>query len=361
MKIFVSWSGEKSKSVASALKEWLPDLVQHVEVFMSEHDLDAGSRWSTELSSRLEACTFGIICVTAENISAPWLLFEAGCLDKSVNRSRVVPYRVGISAPDVPFPLAQFQSVGADREGTLKLLKSIVAASSGPLDENRINRLFERLWPDLEKRLKLAEVPATSVRQRSERELLDELVQLIRGVAQTSNSILSRIGDLPKGESSRLPNGAKPLSRMIEDDPSAQFGTHGEPFTSLYETRRMLADTLISHSIRIDPSALLGVNAEPFTIPYDPTQSVSAFLNMVWRELNGKGDVAPWTWGDRWMLSDEQTGKILDHIGIEFSRSRGEILDDRPINVVGIKPQMSLRAHPYHGKQQSAENKGTES
>ena len=315
MKIFVSWSGEKSKSVASALKEWLPDLVQHVDVFMSEHDLDAGSRWSTELSSRLETCTFGIICVTAENISAPWLLFEAGCLDKSVNRSRVVPYRVGISAPDVPFPLAQFQSVGADRAGTIKLLKSIVAASSSPLDENRLNRLFELLWPDLEKRLKLAEVPATRVRQRSERELLDELVQLIRGVAQTSNSILSHIDDLPKGESPRFPNGAKRISRTIE----------------------------------IDPSALLGVNAEPFTIPYDPSQTVSTFLNTVWHELNAKGDVPPWTWGDRWMLSDEQTGKILDYIGIEFSRSKGEILDDRSISAVGIKPQMTLRAHPYQG------------
>lgn len=183
MKVFVSWSGEKSRLVASAFKDWLPDLVQSVDVFMSLHDIEAGSRWGNELGVQLNDCNFGIICITPDNISAPWLLYEAGSLGKSIDQSRVIPFRIGIAAADVPFPLAQFQNVNADKDGTLKLLQSINTVNSQKLESGRLYRLFDKLWPDFERKISEAERNAgTEPLKRSERELLEEILQITRSI-----------------------------------------------------------------------------------------------------------------------------------------------------------------------------------
>ena len=60
-KLFLSWSGERSRSVADALKSWLPDLFHDIEVWMSRHDISAGTVWGLEPSSQLEASHFGIL------------------------------------------------------------------------------------------------------------------------------------------------------------------------------------------------------------------------------------------------------------------------------------------------------------
>ena len=42
MRVFISWSGERSKVLAQALKEWLPLVLHNVEPWMSEVDIAAG-------------------------------------------------------------------------------------------------------------------------------------------------------------------------------------------------------------------------------------------------------------------------------------------------------------------------------
>ncbi len=78
MKIFISWSGDRSRFVARALDALLPDVIQDVQTWMSEHDINAGARWGAALNSELEACHFGLLCITPENLNSDWLLFEAG-------------------------------------------------------------------------------------------------------------------------------------------------------------------------------------------------------------------------------------------------------------------------------------------
>src|SRR5512137_1653189 len=111
MKVFISWSGERSRKMASALAKWLPDIFQDLETWMSADDIDAGQRWASNLGEQLESTHFGIIALTPENLNTPWLLFEAGSLAKVTNRAKVVPYSLRLSPTDIPFPLAQFQGV----------------------------------------------------------------------------------------------------------------------------------------------------------------------------------------------------------------------------------------------------------
>ncbi len=84
MKVFISWSGERSKAVAQAWHDWLPNVIQAVEPWMSETDIAKGARWGMDMARELDETRVGIICLTPENLNAPWILFEAGALSKTL-------------------------------------------------------------------------------------------------------------------------------------------------------------------------------------------------------------------------------------------------------------------------------------
>lgn len=144
MNVFISWSGDRSQRLAKALAMLLPDILQDVKPWMSDDDIRAGSRWGNEVNQHLQEGNFGVLCLTPENIGAPWLLFEAGSLAKSIANAKVVPYRLGLGAADVPYPLAQFQGVDADESGTRKLVSALNSALSSSITDERLARVFQR-------------------------------------------------------------------------------------------------------------------------------------------------------------------------------------------------------------------------
>jgi hypothetical protein len=77
--VFVSWSGSISNRAANALKFWLKTVFTEndIDVWMSEHDIEAGTPWATGLHAHLKSADFGILCMTRENLNSPWLLYEA--------------------------------------------------------------------------------------------------------------------------------------------------------------------------------------------------------------------------------------------------------------------------------------------
>lgn len=121
--VFIAWSGDRSKAVAQALYQWLPNVIQGLDPWMSE-DIEKGKRWALEISTRLEKSQLGIICVTSENRDAAWINFEAGALSKQLDTSRVCPYLLDLSPTELQFPLASFQLTRAEREDTRRLLQT---------------------------------------------------------------------------------------------------------------------------------------------------------------------------------------------------------------------------------------------
>lgn len=102
MRVFLSWSGERSRIVADALRHWIPDVIQSVELWMSGSDIEAGARWNERIQHQLSESRFGILCVTPENIPSPWLLFEAGALAKTIEDTFVCPYLIDLEPSDLP-------------------------------------------------------------------------------------------------------------------------------------------------------------------------------------------------------------------------------------------------------------------
>lgn len=94
MKLFLSWSGEKSKATAELLKHWLKVVIQASSPWISTEDIDRGSIWFRELYDQLRDSNHGIICLTVENHKRDWILFEAGALSKGLTESKIYTFLV---------------------------------------------------------------------------------------------------------------------------------------------------------------------------------------------------------------------------------------------------------------------------
>ncbi|MGL6401348.1 toll/interleukin-1 receptor domain-containing protein [Aeromonas hydrophila] len=119
MKVFLSWSGERSRLVATLLDEWLRCVLQAIRPWISTKDIDRGALWFNEIQDQLQDTTTGIICLTQENKERPWILFEAGALAKGLSTSRVCTLLVDLKPSDIKDPLAQLNHTLPDRRTCL--------------------------------------------------------------------------------------------------------------------------------------------------------------------------------------------------------------------------------------------------
>jgi hypothetical protein len=150
MKVFISWSGERSRQLAQALHGWLPLVLHYVKPWMSDADVAAGDRWSAVIAKELETSNFGIICITPENLQSPWVMFEAGALAKAMQEAKVIPLLFNLEIREISGPLAQFQAKKFNRDGVAEVVNSINKSTESGVTEERLRQLFGPLWPQLE-------------------------------------------------------------------------------------------------------------------------------------------------------------------------------------------------------------------
>jgi hypothetical protein len=154
---------------------------------MSDSDIEKGSRGLNEVADALEGIKVGIICLTPENLSAEWILYEAGALSKTLDaKTRVCTYLLAnLHSQDVKPPLGMFQSTRAEKEDTRKLVHTInkhLDVTSVP--DVGLNALFDKMWPELEAKLMaLPKQPGVPPPKRSADEVLAEILELNRAMA----------------------------------------------------------------------------------------------------------------------------------------------------------------------------------
>jgi len=190
MDVFISWSGERSRAAAEALRGWLPKIINAIKPWLSSADIDKGARWSTDVAARLETAKAGIICLTPSNLHSDWILFEAGALSKTLKNTFVCPLLFDLEPSDVQPPLAQFQATRATKPELLNLLKTLNAAlAESALPETHIDEVFEVWWPKLELQFKTLPADHSKTKPaRPDRELLEEILALVRSQNRLSDA-----------------------------------------------------------------------------------------------------------------------------------------------------------------------------
>lgn len=189
MKVFISWSGARSRHIAESLRGWLPRVVQQLRPWMSDEDISAGSRWLSEISKELGDSSIGILCVTPENQTNPWLVFEAGALSKTLEQSLVCPLLYDMSPGQLTGPLTQFQALTLDKDNIYKIIVNLnKTLGINQLQEKDLDETFEVWWPRLEQ--KLTETPSIDgpvVAKRSTEDLLEEILTNTREQLRREN------------------------------------------------------------------------------------------------------------------------------------------------------------------------------
>lgn len=78
-RIFISWSGKNSKIIAKELKNVFENKIfagTGLTCFVSDVDIASGTDWWDKIKGELKTCRLGILCITKENIRAPWIFLK---------------------------------------------------------------------------------------------------------------------------------------------------------------------------------------------------------------------------------------------------------------------------------------------
>jgi len=150
-KVFISWSGDLSKKIAEELRFWLPAVLQFVKPYFTPNDIEKGTRWSSDITSELESSNVGLICLTKDNLTQPWILFEAGALSKNFGKANVCTLLFNLDSSDFSGPLTSFQTTKFEKTDFKKLLITINNTGGElKLESVVLNEVFEMWWPKLE-------------------------------------------------------------------------------------------------------------------------------------------------------------------------------------------------------------------
>lgn len=191
MKVFMSWSGQRSKATAELLKIWTKCVIQATQPWIST-SIDRGAVWSSTINDELKEASFGIVCLTHENKDKPWILFESGALAKGLAESRVCTFLIDLDPQDVGTPLSQFNHTMPNRDGMWNLAVTLNNSTNPRLEQDILLQVFETHWPWFEMRFKEVldmNQPGAKPEARTEESILSEILDSVRGLDRRMRGI----------------------------------------------------------------------------------------------------------------------------------------------------------------------------
>jgi hypothetical protein len=201
MKVFLSWSGQRSKLVAELLNDWLRCVLQAVRPWISSRDIDRGALWFSQISEQLCETGIGIVCLTSENKNRPWILFEAGALAKGLTSSRVCTFLIDLTPTDIEDPLAQFNHTFPTKDSMAALVRTLNASlQENTLDDRVLENVFETYWPQFEQQFRaaLAQSPSAPAVERTDDSILKEILTNTRKLTSKVRDLESMIKPQPQ-------------------------------------------------------------------------------------------------------------------------------------------------------------------
>lgn len=155
-------------------------------MFFSPEDIEKGDNWDKTISTELSQCNYGIICLTSDNTSAPWINFEAGAIAKSLD-SKITALMVNIKPSDIKGPLSRYQATKFEKNDFFQLVSAINKSLETPLDHRILQNTFDTMWTALEREANsvIEQYSSSKAVQDTSKELpenepLEEILQLLR-------------------------------------------------------------------------------------------------------------------------------------------------------------------------------------
>jgi hypothetical protein len=289
-------------------------MLKDLRPFMSAHDLGSGVRWSNQLSKELDGATFGIVCLTPDNIHNDWILYEAGALTKHVDGRACCLLLQGLKPTDITGPLAQFQSRLFNKVEFSALIRDVNALLAEPLSDSSMQLILTKWWPDIESRAlstagQLSSAPDSPGREPSS--ILEEVLLRVRGM----QFFLERsVVVSPPQQESNDDQVPKPTGRHDHDSIKVTFKSFGDDISDV-------------------------------VFGYDKHITFQAFLNDIYETL--KGRVPAYSYGTRWILRDLENGESIAHLRMKSDGTiNADVRDHRSLVAVGIRPASLLEAIP---------------
>lgn len=185
MKIFISWSGQRERAVAEALRDALVNLCAvEVEIFVSSRSISKGANGVAVIEAELDASAFGVVLVSKDNQKAPWLNYEGGWLASTLERP-VATVCLDLPPSDITGPLAPRQATRFDdAEDMARLLREIVQAVNPAMNDQTFATLLAAAWPAIESSWMPASGQVDDAPSRDERDMLAELVDRVRRIEE---------------------------------------------------------------------------------------------------------------------------------------------------------------------------------
>ena len=145
-----------------------------------------------------------LICLTPENIAAPWIHFEAGALSTALN-ARISAVMLGVNSSDLKGPLTRYQSTVFEREDFFQLFQSINDASETPLKQEILTNAFDNAWKKLEvefnsiiKQYVASNTVPTEDDSSSDSDAIQEILRLLRKLVNDKSEPPTQTSGVPR-------------------------------------------------------------------------------------------------------------------------------------------------------------------
>ena len=208
IKIFLSWSGDKSKKLANVFKTYVADILPKADFYFSPDDLKGGEKWRQSIEEGLNNNTYGIIFLTPSNLTSKWIYFEAGAISKSTKQAKILPFLYKIDVTELGQPFSDYQCKSFSTDDILTTIHEINDCQSKvyQLPSETIKRNFNRLSNEIKTEIEeinnISEVIEKSETQIEDASLMDsedkinEILQIIR--EQSSNTDIKKNTDIER-------------------------------------------------------------------------------------------------------------------------------------------------------------------
>jgi len=202
MKLFLGWSGEKSRLMAVALRDWLPKVLPAVVPWLSDQDLRKGATWVPALLPEVSTADAGVISVTRDNHADPWVNFETGMLSAGNARKCVCTLLLDLAVTDLAGPLGVLNATklfGKDVDQKAEFLKLLGSLNDQLKDlketsipPTNLAETLEVWWPKIAPAIDAATQPpglGPVSPLRSDRDLLEEILELARKTSPVKRKV----------------------------------------------------------------------------------------------------------------------------------------------------------------------------